>query len=549
MSIPLAIRVGDVHVTRKVDDLQLRSNVNGFAEAGFNLAVPLSADFDPFTKVTVFDGPDIVWEGRLEDPGRAVGADGEQWDMSAIGEQARASDRAAALIYIDTDLSRWLREALTSAPSADAGVSEVPTTPGTDGLLLQFNPGQPIDNNSGIFMRYRAIAEVGMEIGGIEYSAVSGITNANFNYRMRALDAADTATALRTDNYSAVPVSRSATLSDDPPVPAGTKTIELAGRRAAGGATNVTSDDNWAAFYDIVVKGVRYNLDGTPHITGADYAPGRWVYAHEVIRDLLARLLSAAYDVPNADIDSSSAYAIPQLAYPDGVTAEQLLADLMEMEPNFYWQVGPSNPANGKATFTWRKWPTTARYTASLKDGLSIPGADAERYNRVTIRWKDKRGRIKTSTYSAGTTISGAVVPAVPELDAQGLTREPEVQDLGDEIGSQAAADKLAAEFLLAHGTPPVSGTLHIARKIYDADTGRMVAPWEIQPGHLIRIRELADTHADLVDTGRDGKCVFRIVGASYTASDNTVELELDAPPRTDEVLLAQQINKRNRKR
>ena len=547
----LALRVGDRIITRLAEDLSFSRGLHGDAACSFRYRAPIGRGlFDPYANVYLYDFTgETQYEGRMEDPGRSVDGDGQLWAATAVGEQARASDQTAPLIYIDTDLSRWLREQAGRAPSAGASAGELPSAEGTDALVMQFNPGQPIDGDSLIAMSYRAIQEADMEIGGIEYEVVDGIVSVNYENLMSAVNESGSInTTVRRDTYSMTPVARSATLTDATPLPSGTTSIRLSGARTSGGATTVGSAANWAGFYNMVIKAVRYNLDGTLDTVSGNYAQGRGVFAHEAVTDVLARYLSDAYDVPNADIDTTSTFEIDQLAYPDGITAAKLFEDLMALDPAYYWQVGPSN-ASGKPTFTWRKWPEHVRYEASMRDGLDLPGNDAERFNRVTVRWKDRRGRIKTQTYDAGTTISGTVVPTVPELDAAGLVRSPEIQDLADEIGSQADADKFAAEYLLDHGTPPAAGTLTVARKIWDNDKGRLIEPYEIMPGHLLRVRELATEAGDLSTTSRDGRCVFRVTGMEYRQESRAATVELDAPPKSDEVTLAVEVSKRSRKR
>jgi len=552
MSIPLNVAVGDRHVTRRLAELSPSRNIHGSAECGFKVAQSLSTPVAAFEPVRVYDSrtADVTWEGRLEDPGRTVDTDGQSYDMSAIGEYARTADRAVPYILIDADLSRWLRIQLNRATSAEASASEIPGNEGTEGLLMQFNPGQPIDNDSTIVMAYRAIDEADMTVGGIEYSAVAGLNGTAFEVRMFA-----EGTVVRSDPWSTTPISRYATLSDTTPLPAGVGVIQLIARRVSGGATNVIADNRWAAFYDLTIKAARYAADGTPVTANVNYIAGRGVYAHEVVADVLGRGLLPSYDGAHASIDTTSTYEFDQLAYPDPVSVGKLFEDLMVVEPAFFPVVGPSNPATGLATFAWRKWPTSVRYEASLRDGINLPGADAERYNRVTVRWLDRREQTRTTVYNAGTTIGGIPVPVVNALETAGpngtrLVREPtDPIDLADEVGSQANADKVAAEFLLDHANPPVSGTLTIGRRIYDADQGRYVEPFDIEAGYLIRVRELVTDVDDLVDNGRDGKCVFRIVNAPYNSNENTAALELDAPPRTDENELARQLAERARKR
>jgi hypothetical protein len=82
---------------------------------------------------------------------------------------------------------------------------------------------------------------------------------------------------------------------------------------------------------------------------------------------------------------------------------------------------------------------------------------------------------------------------------------------------------------LAEHATPPNAGTLTIARPIYDHERGRMVDPWEIRPGNLIRVRGIQPNPNSLNVTDRDGVTVFQIVGTDYDTSSASATLELDS--------------------
>jgi hypothetical protein len=68
-----------------------------------------------------------------------------------------------------------------------------------------------------------------------------------------------------------------------------------------------------------------------------------------------------------------------------------------------------------------------------------------------------------------------------------------------------------------------------IARPIHDILAGRMVQPWEIRPGTLIRVRGILPRPDSLNATARDGLTVFRIVSVEFRASDAAAVLELDS--------------------
>lgn len=557
--IPLAVRVGDTAYSARLDDLQLAKSKNGSASCSFKLAEPMQRVFPAFTMVYVYDTRtgDTVWDGRLEDPGRSVDTDGAGWDMSAVGEVARTSDRNAALVYVDQALSeRWLASPF-SAPSANISATGDPANEDVDALLCQFNPGQPIDTLSTAAMRY--FMPDGMEVGGFGYDWHAGLTTVSHEAQGGINLGGGALT--RNDPFNTAGGSEVAQAGFPSTFPEGRTSLILRNVRVSGGATNVATDNNWASFSNVYVRGIIYTQTGIKMLgVGSGSAAEEdyrnpWVYAHQVVADVLGRGLVPGYDGDTAVIDTTSEHQIDQLAYPDGVSVAALLEDLIALEPDFFHQIGHRDPSTDKAPFTWRRWDTDARYQAGIGHGLSLPGADAERYNRITVRWTDKRDQAQTKTYDAGDTIAGYVVPVVDELETAGpnhtrLVREPdEPQDLADEVGSEANADRFAAKFLLDHADPPASGTVTIAGPIFDRTLGRFVQPWEIQAGYSIRLRDLADTPDDFTARDRDGKCTFHIENMTYTASENTAQLELDSAPRTDVNELAKTLKGRRRKR
>jgi hypothetical protein len=243
------------------------------------------------------------------------------------------------------------------------------------------------------------------------------------------------------------------------------------------------------------------------------------VLASEVVNDLLGRLLPH-YDGYDAEVWTTS-FAIDQLAYPDGASAQKVLEDLMTIEPAYYWAAWESN-SDGRYHFEWKEWPTAVRYEASAADGFDSPASAGELYNAVSVRWRDGLGVGRTTRRTQ----------TVDILDAAELTREAYL-DLSDEVGSDATATKVGDEFLAEHQRPVNSGTLTISRPILDIEMGRQVMPWEIRPGNLIRVRNVLPRVDSLNASARDGVTIFKIAAVEFNAGTAAATLELDSYPLT----------------
>ena len=101
-------------------------------------------------------------------------------------------------------------------------------------------------------------------------------------------------------------------------------------------------------------------------------------------------------------------------------------------------------------------------------------------------------------------------------------------------------AQEVGDAWLVEHSAAPNAGTLSVSTPIFDNDAGREVNPWEIRPGHLIRVRDVLPRVDALNATARDAVTVFKIVAVDYNADTNTARLELDSQPRTIAGLLSE---------
>jgi hypothetical protein len=513
--VPLTVRLStgrtDRHVTLDAADLTFRSVVpGGFASCTVPLHRPLSLQPDEvayYGRLYVYDARNgsTVWEGRLEDPTRTAGADGEVWELSAVGPSAHTQDRSQPLIYVDQSLDRWTRGV------SSIGQVDLQET-GNHVTVIQhlFRRGSVVPVNALLDAVYRYLTDAGQKLARVEYTWDAGVTDTNFTIRVFAgsnLARADGANVAGATNLAVTVVT-------DWPSD-GSSDVTIRFQHLVLGT--VGNDDTWARFgTPLRIRAMQLNKDGTDKTTGYTSVT---VLASDVVADLLGRVLTS-YDGAGATI-ATSTHAIDQLAYPDSVTAAKVLEDLLGFEPDYYWAAWESG-TSGKYRFEYIPWPTTVRYEASIEDGFSSPGSAEGLYNEARVRWTDIDKAIRTTVRTQ----------TVPELDTAGLVRTLEV-DLGDELGSLANAQRRGDQDLAQHRYAPNAGTLTISRPTLDLTKGRMVMPWEIRPGHLIRVRGVLPRVDALNPTARDGVTTFRVVAVDFRASDASVSLELDSHPFT----------------
>ena len=528
LPIPLSVRLKtartDRHITRDLRDLTFRSVVpGGYASATFDLDRPLDVqpdDIAEYATVYVYDtrSAETVWEGRLEDPGRGAGADGQVWQVGAVGPSAHAQDRTVPLIFVDRTMDPWVRVFTgASIQGSNGSTAEISSDPAvgddTPAMLYRFNSGNTLATNAEAPLRYTRLVETGQKLGGLDFNWDAGVTASDKEIQVITYPTTQNDYSATWSTAGGSPSGGIVVVTD---FPNGQTYTDVRIKYTGAGGTPNNDNTHWLSITGMYVKALLYNANGTERTTG--YGSYSWA-ADDIVADLLGRLLTK-YDGAGASITASS-HPIDQLAYPDGVTAAQVLADLMVVESGFYWAAWESN-TDGLHRFEWSQWPTTVRYEADVRDGFDSPASNAELFNAVTVRWRDERSRIRRTTRTQ----------TVTELDSAGLTRTAFL-DLSDDAGSSGNATRAGDEFLAQHRYPPNAGTLTVAAPILDNTLGRMVAPWEIRPGHLIRVRGVLPRVDALNATTRDGVTVFRVISSDFNASSASATLELDSYSRT----------------
>lgn len=492
-------------VTREVRDLTVRDVVpGGHASCVAPLHRPLAIQPDEiayYSRMVVTDDytGETIFDGRLEDPARTAGPDGQIWELTALGWSAHAQDRTVPLLYADKDYGRWVPtdRSKTLRLSSDLDSADEP------GLLMQFDTGASIAVAIHGGYQHRTVREVGQKLARVSVRYDMGVSGAGAKLRMDLFPSATN--AMRVD-WTTTAASASRVVGTDWTL--GDDVVQLKFERAVGPVT--AGADDWIRLDRLAVRTVLMDATGAEITTG--YTADT-VLAHEVVRDLVGRLCPK-FD--GSSIVATATHPIDQLAYYAGATARQVIDDVMKFEPGHYWAVW-ERLASGLYRFEWTEWPTQVRYDADVLDGYSSTGSGDGLYNAVRVGWRDVNGQPRQTQRTS----------TVPELTAAGITREAPL-DLGDEIGSLANAQRAGDQFLAEHAAAPNAGRLTIGRAVLDRIAGRMVQPWEIRPGHLIRGRGILPRGDALNASTRDGVTVFRVVSRTFTASRGVAELELD---------------------
>lgn len=515
MTLPvrLVTRSKNQQVTKKAHGLSFTKTAPGghhSARVRLNLSLREWADLGPADRVFIYDPRDgsTVWEGYTSNPSPTQGDAGEGFDLAALGGMTLASDDRRALIYVDREQAGWVRSPIPIDIQPQSARTDWSTNPITNapGMMLGFQSGQPLGTGMVAEMLYD-LGATDMEVGAVQSLYQSGTSDAGYQPTVfwNGSGGAGGASLGPMD-----PVAATVTLfAGDATLPTGVKAIGFNATRV-GAATNVADDDHWTHFGYPAVCGRRLTQTGTfvaAGITGMVSAVA--VKPHQVVADLVGRMLNQVHG-PSAFIDTTSTTDIDQLAYRQPTTAAKVLDDLLAHEPDYLWEILESTTAGHR--FAWRQWPTTVRYEVPARD-WSARGGDATLANRLAVSW----------TEGERTTRSITVTADVPELGSRIVHAEPVTLPAGR--GSEANAQRIGAELLTARADPPLAGSAVVRRPIVDRLTGQRVAPWRIEPGYLVRVRETGE--------------VLRLTEMTYDDDSQAATLTLGEPSLTDDQRIA----------
>lgn len=480
---PLAVRLfdglRDQHVTKACESYSwTKTAPGGHSRASVRLNVTRDdwPDLGDSDRLVFSDrvGGATAWEGYANQPGNDYSETGEGFDLTAKGGADRLADDRRALLYIDQAGDPWNRNPNLSA-TARADWSTNPNT-GAQGVMVGFPPGFPVAAGHTAEMAYQFNAS-DMEFGAIEFSVRGGSVDTAYSVRMNWSGVSNGGINMATLTTS--PLSGGGYVGDGTLPASGTTGLGLSITRTTGSG-NVPNDTSWAHYAGIKILGRRRDKFGTLVSGAAGMVRTTHVLASEVVADLIGRMLPWV-DAAGSTIETTNAQ-IDQLTYWQAVSAAQVLDDLGLWDADMLHEVLHTT-GTGKHILNYRSWPTSHRYEISTRDGYTQPGSDQGLCNRVIVSWTDADGHPQTYLGTA----------YVPALEDAGRVRHADAITLPDGQGSLANATAIAAEVLYDINQQATSATAVVKRPIYDITLGRLVQPWEIEPGYLVRVRETGD--------------------------------------------------------
>jgi hypothetical protein len=523
--IPLAVRVKNTRYDGLVTGYLhggvkfTKTDPGGFRSASFTVSQRLGFRSDmiqPYSRIYIYNklNGDTVFEGDVSHPGRSVSDSGELLEVLVEGGVERLNDWAGARIYVDREMTSWIRRDQDTVTAGSINAGEDRGGSGEDALTLGLPTDLTAKPNDRVNAGYWRIREAGQQIGRINYSWDGGHNAVSWLVRLLVTPPS---TVVRSQPLQVAGAGGSgAVVGGGIPVGANVAYLQLIWDGAANTSTG-TLDTVWVSILDPVIVARMKLKDGT-YKTGG-YTDG--VRAYEVWEDMLGDMLASTFDGPNAQIATGSAYVIQQLAFPDGVTPMQVADELMKYEPSCTYIVGPSYPGTDKYTLKWMTRTNDVRYEfITWTDNYSAGAQPVAQYNVAVSRWRTPSGLARFTT----------TVQSIPEMTAADRTRRF-FQDLGEETSNHSNALVANATALDEHRFPQNGGNITVSREVVDLYTGRRVQPYEIEPGYMCRIVGINPSRDALNNNPRNGSTLCRIVSTDYDADSHSVSIDLDSVP------------------
>lgn len=530
--------------------------------------------------VGIFNGGQIVWEGRLEDPTLTAGAQGSGLTAQALGYWRALSDTPVTALFSMTKTNEWRpmlqTEVSTSRPDrfsmdtnnrlyiAPTKGAVLGTTGGAKfgplcyqapddqargliGAQFDFELVTPAANWRGFFRTrdaaFTGIANVwslasagaGTQTGSI-YATFASAQVVDFSMDFNAADAAYAgetgATYLKITNYRLVSITTNAvstTLTvartNGSPV---TLTVGSTARMYVGQRLVINSGG--ANSESVVVISIPTSTTFTANVVNAPVAPGypiaTTVQGHIVYADQIAGYLAIGIvaALNPSQLDTSAALIqSPGLDLLDEVYEDANIGDVVTRLA-----------ALGDSQAPPRQWEVGV---AEGRQFFFRPQGSGRAWyvDATDLQIARTLDRLANSTYvvyrdSGGYTLRTTPVSDATSIARYGLTRRAAIT-ADTTSATQAGVQGAAA---LQDRKDPLPRATISFEAVYDA-AGARYPLWLVRAGDTITVRNLPPNLSTSVDRIR----TFRVTHTSYDLFADTIDVEPELPPPTLEVMLA----------
>lgn len=527
--VPLGVRVFnvwgrsfDTWITNLVSDIQFRSVIpGGYANATLTLHNDRSSGWtqvaQPLNRIQIVDlrSQEIAWEGRIDTVPRQTSDD--TWELGCLGSMVYASDIQRPMFYADNDVSNCIE-------TPDGGSFRKSSKPENRQLETVFaDTALWVAGTLFGAWSWQGAEAAGVYIGRWDATYDGDGSHPNLSRLSTAVDVTDGGGVNVQLNVDTTTLTTAATRKSNAIGAAGSFTSLAAQRlrikvgNSSVTDTTVTEGQATSRVSDLRVQVQRVDETGAKLQTAASY-PNDYLTVEQIVRDVVGRFMVGAWhtDANNTPyhgfvgsegiyIDTSATAQITHLTYYDGTTAAQILADMMQAQPEAFWALWESRygattdgNADARFRFEWATWPSSWSYEATSVDGLEEQPDGGQLANLVFYQYP-----LLPATWFGTDAGSKFFLPYWDTaLENQLLTDANLVRAvtvMAEDAQSVATATARSTAFFNANQRTTNAGTLTVKRPIQAHDAGlnsnsgvsRMLDPWLIRPGKLIRITDI----------------------------------------------------------
>lgn len=516
LNAPIAVRFRtsftDSLLIDELDSPRITNSApGGFGSLEVNLRRPLRyqpGEIDVYSRVTAYDREtgEIVFDGRMEDPGATGNDSGELWSIAALGGQSFMTDINDPVIYVTQDVTSFKRFG-GSRNGGTISNDEGPT--GEAGVKCQAGGTGTWGSPAYIGARNDDFKRAFTNIARFSIKTLSGAFASLWQQRVYGIPSEDLILSADMQTFTQTFTGLKGGVDFD----AGDYSLDI--RQERTGTSAATDENAWTLFFDYIARGTIMHEWGDFY-SSSEYTRD-YVLSHEVFADVLARYLGNHVDGADAYIDETSTYQIDNFAFPKGATAKEIVTQLQALVPTHYWAIWERKRLSDKFSAEYRPWPTTIRYEADVTGGVDQAGGPSDMFNSVLVEWEDSRGNYQITRVNSN----------VDELTRAGINRTTRIK-MDKRSSSSKNAIQYGTAFLSERNVPSVSGSVTIDQPILDFQTGRTIKPHLLRSGNLIRLRGMRPRVKALRSQVRDGTSVFRIAKVTYDDRNAAATLDLD---------------------
>jgi hypothetical protein len=305
------------------------------------------------------------------------------------------------------------------------------------------------------------------------------------------------------------------------------RNLYIAWQRVNTEATTTADAALW--WGNLAVFHKRYNYSGGT----VDVTAHPALDVEGLVHDLMGRGFNSVveYDPNRVPAGMPWGTRIGHASWWDGVSAREVLSFAEKYAPALWWVITEPGPS-GLPKFEVGRWDGPIRYVLAPGTAhVELDGGADDLANRCLVRY------IGSTMGQAKSTWVAEVRANVRGLADAGMRRTMTLDLTGEGPMSPQDARVRGLSALRVGAQAKTTGKATIGQPVMDLVAGRMVDPWEIQPGWPVVVSDApvsaARSTSIIESVGADGIRVFRCRSVAFDAGRTEATLSLDGGSRS----------------